>query len=230
MVAIEKLAPETDQLRVLLRAPWGEKLFANAKWYAARVCGSTICVWGRTCLCWSAEHSSARGSRARKVSTLGSPEFRDSREGSGQSRCYSGGPSSFPGFYFSVFFPFAVLLLLIRAIFCSPRALPTLMLSFLSGFGIKRDRSRSLPYKYWRIGISTAPSVMTFIFKSTQWGWEDKQGLFQSEERATQSVLLRAHIRHPGHRRWFIGYVRVYVIIESDCFSPVRLNKRHAGI
>lgn len=165
---------------------------------AQPVCESAICVWGRTCLCWSAEHSSGQGSRARKGSTPGSPEFRDSREGSGQWRCYSGGPSSFPGFYFSVFFPFAMLLLLTCAIFCSPHALPTLMLSFLSGFGIKRDRSRSLPYKYWHIGVSPAPSVMSFIFKSTQWGWEDKQGLFQSEERATQSVLSRTLVTDAG--------------------------------
>lgn len=26
-----------------------------------------------------------------------------------------------------------------------------------------------------------------------------------------------------------IGYVRVYVIIESDCFSAVRLDKLHTG-
>lgn len=40
-----------------------------------RACESTIRVRGRTCLCWSAEHSSGRGSGAREGSTLGSPEF-----------------------------------------------------------------------------------------------------------------------------------------------------------
>lgn len=114
--------PQTDELRVLLWMPWGKKPFTNVKWCAVRLCESTIFVWGRTCLCWSSQHSSGQGSRARKGSTLGSPEFRDSREGSGQWRCYSGGPSSFPGFYFSVFFPFAMLLLLTRAIFCPPHS------------------------------------------------------------------------------------------------------------
>lgn len=63
---------------------------------------------------------------------------------------------------------------------------------------------------------------------------KDKQGgyfsLYRAEVRVIQSVYYLAHIPRPDYHCWFIGYVRVYVIIESDCFGTVRLNKRHAGI
>lgn len=53
-----------------------------------------------------------------------------------------------PWFLFFCVFPFSHFATPHLAIFYSPNALPTFVLSFLSGFGTKRNTSRFLPYKY----------------------------------------------------------------------------------
>lgn len=84
--------------------------------------------------------------------------------------------------------------------------------------------SVSWPCKYWHV---------TTVRMERAWGPKINKGYFSlhwAEVRVILSAYHLTRIPHPDHHCWFIGYVTVYVIIESDCFGTVRLNKRHTGI
>lgn len=138
------------------------------------------------------------------------------------------GSLKLPRFLFFCVFPFCHVATLYSAL---PSPAP-LMLSFLSGFVIKRHRNRSLLYKYWHIGVSLVPSVMSFIFKSTQWSINRvylspkrvQHGLFCSQSPPwSQTLVYRLCQGLCDNWEWLLQRRRIKQTTRGDLIGS-RLN------